>query len=113
LTQKTRKGKGRKDAVRGRQKEREQHYLDKSKGIQISYTVELDKQGGVVNYSLAYIDPTAFTGDNARVLGYDNQHGYHHRHYFGEVTAFEYACYDELVELFEKEFWELYYEYHD
>ncbi len=75
--------------------------------------VERDKQGGVVNYSLAYIDPTIFTGDNARVLGYDNKHGYHHRHYFGEVTAIEHTGYDELVELFEKEFWELYYEYHD
>ncbi len=75
--------------------------------------VEMDAQGGVVNYSLAYIDPTAFTGDNARVLGYDNKHGYHHRHYFGEVTVIEFTGYDELVELFEKEFWELYCEHYD
>jgi len=27
------------------------------------------------------------SGDNGRVVRYDNQHGYHHRHYFGTVET--------------------------
>lgn len=34
-----------------------------------------DAAGRVTRYSLAYIDPMIFSGDNGRVLGYDNAHG--------------------------------------
>lgn len=95
------------------QKIQERHYLDKSKGIQISYRVELGERGEVISYALAYIDPTICSEDNGRILGYDNCHGYHHRHYFGEITSIEFTGYGVLLELFEQEFWELYHEYHD
>ena len=41
----------------------------------------------VVSYALAYINPIIFSGDNGRVLGYDNSHDYSHRHYLGIDTT--------------------------
>ncbi len=32
----------------------------------------------VIQYALAYINPQIFSGDNGRVLGYDNAHGFSH-----------------------------------
>jgi hypothetical protein len=34
-------------------------------------------QGEIVKYSMAYINHLIFSGDNGRVLGYDNAHNYH------------------------------------
>lgn len=41
------------------------------------------------------------TGDHGRVVGYDNQHGYHHRHYYGQVTAVEFVNFSAIEERFE------------
>lgn len=49
--------------------------------------IQDEDSGDVLHYSLAYINPMIFAGDNGRVLGYDNAHGYSHRHYLGVVTA--------------------------
>ena len=43
--------------------------------------------GRLERYSLAYINPAIFAGDNGRVLGYDNAHGYPHRHFMGTDHA--------------------------
>ena len=40
----------------------------------------------VISYALAYINPLIFSGDNGRVLGYDNAHGFSHKHFMGEMT---------------------------
>lgn len=40
----------------------------------------------VVRYSLAYINPRLCVVDNGRVLGYDNSHDYHHRHFRARLT---------------------------
>ncbi|MBW4040060.1 MAG: hypothetical protein HIU91_14580 [Acidobacteria bacterium] len=37
--------------------------------------VWMNAAGEVTRYSLAYIDPEVYAGDNGRVLGYDNAHG--------------------------------------
>ena len=42
----------------------------------------------VTRYGIAYVNHTIFAGDNGRVLGYDNAHGYHHRHWMGSVEPF-------------------------
>ena len=63
--------------------------------------------GSVTRYSLAYIDPGIFPGDNGRVLGYDNAHGRHHRHFRGEQTEFVFRGFDRLVRHFELEVREL------
>jgi hypothetical protein len=61
----------------------------------------------VVSYTLAYINPRIFGGDNGRVLGYDNSHDYSHRHYMGIVTPDPFTSYESLYERFEQEWQEI------
>lgn len=61
----------------------------------------------VVAYSLAYINLRRCSVDNGRVLGYDNSHDYHHRHFMGKVEAVEFTTYVALVERFIGEVHEL------
>jgi hypothetical protein len=61
----------------------------------------------VVKYSLAYVNPRICGVDNGRVLGYDNSHGHHHRHYMGDVSAVNFSGYEELLETFREELAEL------
>ncbi len=56
-----------------------------------------------MKYSLALIDPERCAEDNGRVLGYDNAHGYHHRHYMGRESSYEFTSYVVLVRRFRKE----------
>ena len=70
-----------------------------------------DQDGQVVKYSLAYVNPALCGVDNGRVLGYDNSHDHHHRHFMGlqesfEFTGFEAVAtrfYDEVRDLWRKE----------
>jgi hypothetical protein len=62
-----------------------------------------DENGKVTRYSLAYIDTSLHGGDNGRVLGYDNAHGQHHRHFMGRVETYAFTTYEALVEQFEVE----------
>lgn len=63
-----------------------------------------DQNGEVVKYSLAYINPFIFAGDNGRVIGYDNTHDYHHKHEMGETFPVDdFTSYEALVERFEQE----------
>ena len=58
----------------------------------------------IVKYSLAYINHQIFSGDNGRVIGYDNTHNFHHKHYFGEIfEVCDFMNYENLLERFEKE----------
>jgi len=41
------------------------------------------------------------SGDNGRVVGYDNQHGYHHRHYFGTVETVDFTTFDDIEDRFQ------------
>lgn len=61
----------------------------------------------VVKYSLAYINPQIYVSDNGRVLGYDNTHEYHHRHFMGVGEDIEFRGYEALVDRFERELYEL------
>jgi len=63
-----------------------------------------DLSGNLIKYNIAYINHSIFQKDNGRVLGYDNAHGYHHKHFFGEITALDnFVSYEKLIELFENE----------
>ena len=63
-----------------------------------------DHNGKVVKYSIAYINNMLYYNDNGRVIGYDNAHDYHHKHYFGEISPVEdFISYEEIVERFENE----------
>ena len=57
----------------------------------------------VISNALAYINPMIYSGDNGRVLGYDNSHGFSHRHSLGTVTAEAFPGYEALYERFESE----------
>lgn len=57
----------------------------------------------VAKYSLAYINPTVCATDNGRVLGYDNSHGHHHRHFMGTVAPHDFKTYDHLQKRFQRE----------
>ncbi len=67
-----------------------------------------DSKRNIVKYSMAYINHSIYPDDNGRVLGYDNTHGYLHRHYKGEIMPVDdFVSYHDLVERFEKEVKEL------
>ena len=58
----------------------------------------------IVKYSMAYINHQVFSEDNGRVIGYDNTHNFHHKHYFGEISeVYDFVSYENLLERFEKE----------
>jgi hypothetical protein len=78
----------------------------KRRGALLKEQVWFD-DGKVVAYSLAYINLKRSSADNGRVLGYDNSHDYHHRHFMGEVEAIEFTTYGALVERFIGEVHEL------
>lgn len=57
-------------------------------------------KGEIVEYGLAYIDFSLYAGDNGRVLGYDNAHGYHERHFMGNAEPIAFTTYAEQFERF-------------
>jgi len=61
----------------------------------------------VTRYNIAYINHDLCRKDNGRVLGYDNAHGYHHRHYMGTVEPCEFVSYETRVERFQREWQEV------
>jgi len=62
-----------------------------------------DSRGAVVKYNLAFVNHSLYAHDNGRVLGYDNNHGEHHRHYAGAEQAVGFVSYEKLVKRFLKE----------
>lgn len=57
----------------------------------------------VTRYNIAYINHAVCSVDHGRVLGYDNAHNYHHRHYMGTVKAVDFVSYEHTLELFQME----------
>jgi len=69
----------------------------------LRYTVSTNSKGEIVRYSLAYINHHLCGVDNGRVLGFDNNHGYHHRHYMGKEEKVDLTNYEEIADRFDKE----------
>lgn len=63
--------------------------------------VWVDERGRVVRYNLAYINHGIFQGDNGRVVGYDNAHGFHHRHFMGAVEPVKFKSFDDIEKRFQ------------
>jgi predicted transcriptional regulator len=59
-----------------------------------------DASGNIAKYNLAFINHFLYTSDNGRVLGYDNGHGGHHRHFEGAVESFVFTEYKTLLSRF-------------
>lgn len=80
----------------------ESHKISDKRGNgKLRREVWVDTEGKVVRYNLAYINHQLFQGDNGRVIGYDNAHGIHHRHYFGGVSPVEFVSFEDIEERFE------------
>ena len=63
----------------------------------------VDASGRVSRYNLAYINRNLYQGDNGRVVGYDNAHDGHHRHYFGKIEPVDFSSFDDIEEQFERD----------
>jgi hypothetical protein len=87
-----------------------------TKVIDEQFIVPFEKGGGIikfeawkykdeiVKYNMAYINKAVFSKDNGRVIGYDNSHNFHHKHYFGEITELDdFTNYHDLVLRFKRE----------
>jgi hypothetical protein len=82
----------------------------KSGGGLLSYEMWGIRQKGkttVTRYAVAYINHALCQVDNGRVLGYDNAHDYHHRHYMGKVEPVEFVNYEATLERFQQEWLEI------
>jgi hypothetical protein len=62
--------------------------------------VWVNANGAVVQYNLAYIDFGLCQIDNGRVLGYDNAHGHHERHFMGSLEIVAFVAYDRTAAKF-------------
>lgn len=76
------------------------------KGV-IREEVWQDSRGEVVKYNLAFINHALCARDNGRVVGYDDSHGDHHRHFAGAEERFAFISYEKLLERFLNEVREL------
>lgn len=74
----------------------------KRKGAKLREQTWLE-DGKVTGYSLAYINLKRCSADNGRVLGYDNSHDYHHRHFMGQVEQMDFTTYAALADRFIRE----------
>jgi hypothetical protein len=82
----------------------DRHALSKRKGGgSLRREVWVDEDGKVSRYNLAYINHEMYQGDNGRVVGYDNAHGYHHRHYFGTVEPVMFVSFEDIEEQFARD----------
>ena len=76
----------------------------KKGGGTIKIEVWENRQGQLMRYSIAFINPILHQGDNGRVLGYENAHNYHHRHFFGNISSVDdFVSYENIIERFEAE----------
>lgn len=82
----------------------ETHTISGKRGNgQLRREVWVNEKGQVVRYNLAYINHDLHHGDHGRVVGYDNQHGYHHRHYFGVVEPVDFVGFEDVENRFESD----------
>jgi len=65
--------------------------------------VWIGKSDRVVRYNLAFIVPHLTRVDHGRILGYDNAHGRHERHFMGQAEVMEYEGFAETSRRFYQE----------
>jgi len=82
----------------------EQFIVPSQKGGGIIKFEAWEYENKVVKYNMAYINKSIFPNDNGRVIGYDNSHNFHHKHYFGEIIELDnFISYEELVKRFKND----------
>ena len=86
----------------------ETNYIPSKRGNGILRREVWVNSGNVVTrYNLAYIQVALFSGDNGRVIGYDNAHGFHHRHYFGKVEPVVFVSFEDIESKFQDDWLKL------
>ena len=65
--------------------------------------VWVSDRGDVAEYNLALIVPHLSSVDHGRVLGFDNAHGVHERHFMGEVSGVQFHGYLATAKRFYRE----------
>jgi hypothetical protein len=79
----------------------EQFIVPHSQGNGIIKFEAWEYENQIVKYNMVYINKNIFPNDNGRVIGYDNSHNFHHKHYFGQITQLDDLInYQELVKRF-------------
>ena len=82
----------------------DRHNIPKKRGNgQLRREAWEDQHGNITSYNLAYINYKLYTGDNGRVLGFDNNHGHHHRHFMGKTESIEFVSFEDMENRFEQE----------
>jgi hypothetical protein len=62
--------------------------------------VYVDSSGQIVKYNLALIHHGLCQVDFGRVLGYDNAHGFHERHWMGTAEVVGFSTFAETLDRF-------------
>ena len=62
--------------------------------------VYVDGVAAVVKYNMVFIHLGLYQQDNGRVLGYDNAHGHHERHWMGSVQPVGFISYERTLRRF-------------
>jgi hypothetical protein len=75
----------------------------RKRGVAVRIQADYSRKGRLLRYSMVLIDTHNSAADNGRVLGYDNSHGYHHRHFLGKVEPVEFESYESTEKRFEAE----------
>jgi hypothetical protein len=80
-------------------------HLRCASGAKATYREEVwENSGGmVVRYNLAFIHFGVYQQDHGRVVGYDNAHGRHERHFMGEIREVEFTSYEATLTRFQNE----------
>lgn len=95
-------------ALRDRKVIDETHTISSARGNgKLRREVWMDSKGRVTRYNLAFINHRLFQKDNGRVVGYDNRHDRHHRHYFGKVEEIEFKSFEDIEARFESDWIQL------
>ena len=86
----------------------ERHKISNKRGNgQLRRETWEDEHGNIIRYNLAYINFQLFSGDNGRVIGFDNRHEHHHKHFMGKIEPIEFVSFEELENQFDQE-WSLF-----
>jgi hypothetical protein len=65
--------------------------------------VRVDEEDEIVLYNLAFLMPHLSAVDNGRILGFDNAHGIHERHFMGNANPVEFKSYSATADRFYRE----------
>jgi len=72
-------------------------------GVVVRIQADYSRGGRLLRYSFALVDTHRTGVDDGRILGYDNAHGHHHRHYDGKIETVEFESYERIEKRFEAE----------